>query len=63
MNGLEIFAIVVIAFIFYFLFTGLISAVATDLDSEMFGVVAWFLGGLLFMCSAVAWALKAPFPL
>ena len=63
MSCLEIFAIVVIALIFYFMFTGLISAVATYSDSEMFGVAAWFIGGGLFIAITVAWALKAPFPL
>lgn len=63
MNGLEIFAIIVIAFIFYFLVSGIISILATDCDSDMFGGIAWFIGGLLFMGSVVAWTLKAPFPL
>ena len=63
MNGLEIFAIIIISAFAYaiisLVFTGI---VAGDLEDSSF-VLAWLYGMVLFVVVVLMWATDTPFPI
>lgn len=63
MSGLEIFAIGMLAVMFYCISTLLIGAIATDCDPDMMMFMAWILGIALFTIVVLAWASGKPFPI
>jgi len=63
MNGLEIFAIIILSAFSYaiisLMFTGI---VAGDLEDSSF-VLAWLYGMVLFVAVVLMWATDTPFPI
>lgn len=63
MNGLEIFAIIILSALAYaiisLVFTGI---VAGDLEDQSF-VLAWLYGMVLFVVVVLMWATDTPFPI
>lgn len=63
MSGLELCAVLVIAWIAYIFITSQIGRLITKGRPDLTAVAAWLVGSVLFVVAMACWASGGPFPL